>query len=504
MSILSRYIIKQHLAPFVGGFSLITLIWILNLLFKELNRFLSKGLPAMVIIEFFALSLAWIIALTIPMAALIATLMAFGRMSADNEITALKASGISFYRIISPVLFAGLLLTLLLIWFNNTVLPDFNHRLRNLLQDIARKKPTMRIEPGVWYNELSNFGILVSSIEDSAGVSKIRDVMLNDYSEVNVTTTLTAEHGYIRVDEKYGLLEIELFDGEMQKTNVMKPEEFQRLFFPRHLIRIDITDMFLTRNESNYRGDREKSAAVMRKEVKEYQRKIDKKIQEIHTLVGTELQELFLSDFGLLPDSGIAAADSSLAPAPVTKPANIVGRRNAAKAATGAIASGERRVNRPIPEQIAWSEQNTIFKKVRGAVNIIDNFRKQQNKLRVEIEKKYALAFACIVFIIVGAPLGIMARSGGLAFGGGVSLFFFLLFWASLINGEDLADRGLMSPFLAMWRANIIVGAGGLFLMFLLITENSFSRFFEENRRHLLLYGFVVDWWKKRREGQEG
>ncbi len=502
MSILSRYIIKQHIAPFVGGFSLITLIWILNLLFKELNRFLSKGLPASVIIEFFALSLAWIIALTIPMAALIATLMAFGRMSADNEITAIKASGISFYRIIAPVISAGAVLTILLIWFNNSVLPDFNHRLRNLLQDIARKKPTMRIEPGVWYDELSHYGILVSAIEDSAGVSKIYNVMLNDYSEVNVTTTLIAERGTIRVDERYGLLEIELFDGEMQKTNVMKPNEFQRLFFPRHLVRIDITDMFLTRNESNYRGDREKSAAVMRQEVAEYQQKIDKKLAEMYAVIGKEFQTLFSSDFGMLPDSVAQAKDSTAGRETSFSPPQPLRAVPQKTAPGGKTIARQIRVNRPVPEHIAWSEQNTIFKKVRGTVNIINNFRKQQNKLLVEIEKKYAIAFACIVFIIVGAPLGIMARSGGMAFGGGVSLFFFLLFWASLINGEDLADRGLMSPFLAMWRANILVGAGGLFLMFLLVTENSFSRFFEENRRQLLLYGYVLDWWEKRREGR--
>ena len=129
MFILSRYILRQHVGPFVFGFSVITLIWILNLLFKELNRILSKGLPPLVVAEFFALNLAWIIALTVPMATLISSLMAFGRLSADNEITAIKANGVSLYKVLLPVLVAAAMLSGFLIWFNNNVLPEFNHRL---------------------------------------------------------------------------------------------------------------------------------------------------------------------------------------------------------------------------------------------------------------------------------------------------------------------------------------------------------------------------------------
>jgi lipopolysaccharide export system permease protein len=83
----------------------------------------------------------------------------------------------------------------------------------------------------------------------------------------------------------------------------------------------------------------------------------------------------------------------------------------------------------------------------------------------VEIYKKYSIPFACIVFALIGAPLGYKVRRGGFGIAAGLSLFFFLVYWASLIGGEKLADRGFLSPFLGMWLVNIILGIFGLYLM---------------------------------------
>src|SRR4030042_1919920 len=126
MRIISRYILKEHIGPFVFSMCIITLLFILNLLFRDLSRILSKGLDFATILEFFFLQLAWIIALAGPMSVLVATVMAFGRFSGNEEITALKAGGVSVISMITPVLLAAALLAIFMIWFNNHVLPDFN------------------------------------------------------------------------------------------------------------------------------------------------------------------------------------------------------------------------------------------------------------------------------------------------------------------------------------------------------------------------------------------
>ena len=136
MFILWRYILREHIGPFIFGLSIITLFLLLNLVFRELGSIISRGLNISVIAEFILLNMAWMLALSVPMAVLIATLMAFGRLSGDGEITAMKAGGVSIVTILKPVFLASILLALFLLWFNNHVLPDANYRTKLLSSDI--------------------------------------------------------------------------------------------------------------------------------------------------------------------------------------------------------------------------------------------------------------------------------------------------------------------------------------------------------------------------------
>ena len=139
MSLLSRYFIKEMLLPFFFSLFMITFLLFINFLLRAIDRFLGKGLDVLTILEYLFLNLAWIIALSVPMAVLLATLMTFGRLSEDNEINAMRASGISFTTIIlSPILF-GTTVALMLVVFNNFILPDMNFRARLLSGAIYKK-----------------------------------------------------------------------------------------------------------------------------------------------------------------------------------------------------------------------------------------------------------------------------------------------------------------------------------------------------------------------------
>ena len=111
VSIITRYVLREHVGPFLFGIVTIVFVFMLNIVFRDFGRLLGKGLPVGVIIKFFGYNMAWIVALAIPMSVLVATLIAFGRLSSDYEITALKASGVHFYRLITPVLIIAWLLT---------------------------------------------------------------------------------------------------------------------------------------------------------------------------------------------------------------------------------------------------------------------------------------------------------------------------------------------------------------------------------------------------------
>lgn len=104
----------------------------------------------------------------------------------------------------------------------------------------------------------------------------------------------------------------------------------------------------------------------------------------------------------------------------------------------------------------------------------LDHYNRQIYKYQVEIYKKFSIPFACIVFVLIGAPLGIRARKGSLGVGVTFSVGFFLIYWACLIGGEELADRQMVHPALAMWFPNIVVGVFGLYLTIRTVRETTF------------------------------
>ncbi len=462
MFILQRYIIRQHIGPFLFGFFIITLLWILNLLFTRLGHLLSRGLSVWVILEFFLLNMAWIVALTLPMAVLMSCLMAFGRLSADLEITAMKASGINMYRVIAPVFIVSILLCIFLIHFNNNILPDANHRLALLMRDIHKKRPTLALEPGIIYTEIPNINLMVQDITEQENQSYVRGVLIHDVSKPDANVTIIAEHGEIFVDENTGTLKITLYNGEMHEINIDEMDKYRRLKFPKQVIIKRIPDMVLTRSESEYRSDREQSAQMMLAEVKKNKQSVQAQKDKLNEQIRGHLQKYMLlpRDLPDEPEKKSYFSDN-------VKPAVFSLKNN-------------------IEKQIRLNEN--MSKKTTGTQQIINNYLFVISRLMVEVHKKYSIPFACIVFVLIGAPLGIMARKGGMAVGGAISLLFFLIYWSFLIGGEELADRRLISPFWAMWVANILVGSAGIYLVIVTVRETRFIKF--DNLKLLILKRF--------------
>src|SRR5437667_2196867 len=149
VKILSRYVLKEHLGPLTFALTALTSILLLQYIGKHFGELVGKGLPAFVIAEFFGLSIPLTVALTLPMAVLVAVLYAFSRLAAENEITALKASGVAMRSVLGPVLLGGFAMSVVMLAFNDQVLPRANHRLAVLQLDIFKTKPTFALREQV-------------------------------------------------------------------------------------------------------------------------------------------------------------------------------------------------------------------------------------------------------------------------------------------------------------------------------------------------------------------
>lgn len=432
MSIISKYILKEHLGPFLFGLGTITFIFMLNIVFRDIGRLFGKGLPALVIIEFFIFNLAWVVALAVPMAVLISTLMAFGRLSGDNEIAMLKASGVNLYRLITPLLVIATLLALLMAKFNDSVLPHFNFKVRQLYSDISRKKPTIALEPHVFYEDIANYSILIHDLDEKT--NRMENVIINDNSDKKFKRTIIAEYGDLNFSEEQEMMILTLFNGELHEVEKDNFQGYRRLQFKRQVFSIPVPNMTLKRSENQHRGDREKTAAMMWEDINRQKEVILQREVQIKQITEPFLAELypqFYKQDSTVQNPVQYFSNSSLRP-------------------------------------------KYMVQRLESEIKILKQYQKAISRLRVEIEKKYSIPVACIVFVLVGAPLGVMARQGGIGVGGGMSLTFFLVYWTFLIGGEQLADRGLVNPIIAMWIPNVLVGAAGVYLVIHTVKEATF------------------------------
>ncbi|MEL6820717.1 MAG: LptF/LptG family permease, partial [Calditrichota bacterium] len=285
MKILTRYIVKELAWPFFFSLAVIMFVFITKFIIQYIGKIFGKGLPVAVIFEFIYLNLAWMMALAVPMAVLIAALMAYGRLSADNEITIFRASGINLYRIIAPALLAGGVLTIAMIVYNDLILPEFNHKARLLMRSITRKKPTFSLEEGL-YLKRENLNILVERIKradeerevsesdllspnaEFTTADRLEEITIFDFNNrTQFQRTIIANHGYLVFDKDRAQMLFNLFDGEIHEVSTRDYEEYRRIQFEKTVIYMEAGDQILTEIQEGQRGDREMTIAMMRETI---------------------------------------------------------------------------------------------------------------------------------------------------------------------------------------------------------------------------------------------
>jgi len=440
MRLLSRYFIREMILPFFFSLLMITFLLFINFLLRAVDRFLGKGLEALTILEYLFLNLAWIIALSVPMAVLLSTLMTFGRLSEDNEINAMRASGIGFLSIIRAPLLFGITIATLLITFNNFILPDMNFHARLLSGDIYRKRPGMNIEPGVFLDNLPDYSMIVGGKKGEI----MSDVRIFSKGKQESQTSIHSKTGTLSTLADAFLLT--LYDGEIHELENKDFTNYRRIIFDTHKIIIPADDLLLNRRDSSNRTDREMTIPMIIKKVNGYQKKL--------SVVQTRLKGAFYRTLG-----------DSILPSSLEDGINIVAvARGSINSDTtfnkGALKKKERQLR-------------SLERQVKNEFGLIGSYQKGRNKYTVEAHKKFSIPFACILFVLLGAPLGVMSKKGGFAVSTSLSFGFFLLYYVLLIGGEELADRNQVSPEMGMWAPNLVLLSLALYLILHTIRERA-------------------------------
>lgn len=492
--ILVRYLLRGHIAPFITAFLVITFLFAINYILDVLDQVLSKGLPFNVLLEVLVLSLAWMLALSVPMGILVAVLMNFGRMSGDNEIVALKAAGINPLTLLRPVLLVGGLFALLLYVFNDKVLPEANHRAGSLLSSIARKRPQAFIEEKKMVTNFPGIAIWVDKIDPQTG--GLKSVRLIEFEHRKPIRLTRADSAWVeKVDDGQVLL-FHFYDGSTHSYDNVNEQRYTQFSFNRQSLTVRNVNSGFERKERSYRGDREMDVDSLWVEVGKARERKEAQMSSTENEDFAEGWDILLqAENRPHSQKRVRAEPKELAKNKFSKPKifGMGGKRSKDlekieknKASDTVIKKTEEvkenfeidlsKPRGPVPP-IRWrvntrdiakvlSREKVRASKLKRLENRWVQAEKDESKYLVEIHKKAAIPFACVVFILVGMPLGVMARKGGVGTGVVYSLVFFVIFWVGLMAGEHLADKLYLPAWFAMWSPNIIVGGIGIILVY--------------------------------------
>lgn len=488
MRLLSRYLLRQLAAPFVFAVAALTSIMLLNQLAKRFGALVGKGLPWTVIGEVFLLSLPFIVAMTLPMAVLLAVLYAFSTLAAGNEITAMRASGISIGQLLRPVFAAALLLTVADFVFVDQGLPAANLRLKALIFDIGRKRPTLELREQA-LNEVppSQLYLRAGRIDPASG--RLRDVTIYDMSGQQGRQVIYADSGQMGFEANQTDLYLTLHAGSILQFKGADPGLLQLTYFTTNTIRVRSVGNELQRTGADVpKSDREMTtcemlvvvgdtAAAIRDFERQQAERREADLRALLALPPALRAPQDSSRYRRPPWCGwFKAAGAGLLPEtadaqqPAQQPAQTPGfKRDLLKKriksfgtdTAAALPAG------PAPEtsagdlesrQVAltpWVDAANTAEGIRTATRTADGYL-------VEVHKKYAITVACMVFVLVGIPLALRFPRGGmgLVLGGGLGIF--ALYYISLTAGEPLADNGIIPPALVMWLPNAIFTLLGL------------------------------------------
>src|SRR5712692_364476 len=430
---ISRYLLRQHVAPLGFALAALTSLMLIQQVAKQLSGLLGKGLPTGVIIEVFVRSLPFIVAV------------------------ALQAGGVSVMRLTAPALAGATGVALLSFLWNDQLLPRTTHELRTLQVDIARKKPSLTLKEQV-INEVVAGQTFLRASRIDGNTNKLKDVTLYDLSDAERRRIITADSGRMAYSAGGRDLFLTLLDGDIEEVNRTDPTQFNRTFFRTNRMRVSgVGNIFTQTEHDTYKSDREMSTCEMRRAASAARHDVTRAGADARLVIENDLRRLV----GLLPLGGPPEPYE-----PDTAPPGLYCRALRRLAGWLLPREAEAQTPRAAAPQSNLNPVSQLF--VTPGAGVAEEQRVRDARARaatyeVEIQKKLAIASACLVFALVGIPVALRFQRGGVGLVIGMSVGVFTVYYVGLIAGEELGDRLIVSPFLAMWTPNLIFATAGVF-----------------------------------------
>ena len=472
MKRLYRYITKSFLGTFLLTFFIVVFVWVMQFVWLYVDDLVGKGLEFRIIAELLFYTSITAIPMSLPLALLLALLMCFGNLGEHYELVAMKASGVSMWRSMRPLLYFSLMLSVMAFFISNSLIPIATLKWRTLLTDVQRQKLAFNIKEGVFYKDIENYVIYVE--KKGKDGSHIYGVKIYDHTDhTGNTKIISADSGYMAMSPNQRNILFTLYNGYnytdvVDIDNYKDTRPFERMSFKQEQIKFSLASFDMTRSsEDMYKSYQQMmNIRQLSASLDSLERRYDNK------------QDAFSTGF----ERRWGNYNSLSIPEP--RPDTTMVAVPARELRWPLLAYYDDETRTAIVNMAVGSAQNA---KDNVAFNKIDLGSQTENinKHRKEWHKKFTLSIACIIFFFIGAPLGSIIRKGGLGLPVVISVGFFIIYHLISTIAERMAVFGDLNMFLGVWLSSLVLLPVGLFFTFKATTDaalfdgDSWKKFFQ-------------------------
>ncbi len=450
--------LKSFVPLFVMTFFICLFIVMMQFLWRFIDDFVGKGLSIGVIGELFFYASLTMIPMALPLAILLASLMTFGNLGERFELTAMKASGVSLIKTMKPLIALVAFIAIAAFFFQNNVLPVAQTKMWTLLYSMRQKSPELEIPEGVFYDQIPGYNIYVKEKNRDNGT--LYQMMIYDLSKgFDNASVILADSGRLVMTEDKTHLVLRLWQGEsfenlkeagMSSANV----PYRRESFDYKEVLLEFDANFNRMDEDGMRNQ------YVGKNIAELQETIDS-VRAQADSIGLEYAK--------------AVQSAGLMSMPLTKGNDTTGHSHAAarrlnvdSVFRGSTSAYTLSYLQTALEKTKRQRQDYEFKGYALA-----DKRKTIRRHGIELQKKFTLSFACLVFFFIGAPLGAIIRKGGLGMPLVISVFLFIFYYIIDNTGNKMAREGRLEVWEGMWLSAAVLLPLGVFFTYKAVNDSA-------------------------------
>ncbi len=447
MKRLYLFSIRSFAGPFVITLIISMFILILQFFWVYIDDLMGKGLGVFVILELLFYVSASLIPLALPLAILLSSLMTFGNLSENNELTALKSSGLSLYKIMRPLTVVVIGIAFFTFYFANYVIPVSNLKWHSLIYDIQNTKISTVLTPGVYTKDFEGYAIKVKEGKDSV----YKGITIHDHTTPTEIKTVKAEEARVYKSENGRFLFFDLKNGEIYEemdiqnpvftpdgktignTHSSRPARISS--FEKGIYKLNISGFSLNRSDEDIFTDKYEMMNVF--QISDAMDSLKIKKNKIIDQFAISLKNQHALIQRIKRIKGLSFNGK------IESEINVINFEKLPKLEKintyNSVISGLYNCNETITNQLAFLETT-------------DN---ESNLYWIEFHRKFALTYAIIVLFFVGAPLGAIIRKGGFGAPVVIAAMVFMLYFVLISIGDNLATTRVIGPFMGMWFAGI-------------------------------------------------